>query len=140
MTGGSAKSFIYDGGDGADSVQLATPVENHALVHLGDGDNGLTVRGEVGRLAVKGGDGTDTILIEATAAVRGSVAALLGYGDNSFTLDGSIDGYLEVAARDGADNVSIAESAAVGRNVKLELGDGNNTTSVAGTSTVRSTW
>ena len=50
VTGGSATSFKYDGGSGADTVSLTTPVSGYADVKLGNGDNSLTVNGTVGNL------------------------------------------------------------------------------------------
>ena len=50
VTGGSAKSFQFDGGSGADTVSLTTPVSGYADVKLGNGDNSLTVNGTVGNL------------------------------------------------------------------------------------------
>ena len=59
-TGGNATSLNYQGGTGADTVSLTTPISGHAHVRLGNGANSLTVNGNVGNLDVRGGSDADT--------------------------------------------------------------------------------
>lgn len=133
MLGGTAASFVYHGGTGADDVELGTAITGGAAVRLGAGDNSLVVSGELGGLSVLGRDGNDDVTIAASATVARSAMVCLGDGDNTFTLEGKIDGYLAVAAGSGMDNVTLAEGSSVGRNVMLSLGAGDNSATVAGT-------
>ncbi|MEM8945360.1 MAG: hypothetical protein AAGD11_09265 [Planctomycetota bacterium] len=131
VTGGSARSFFYRGGDGADDVQLSTTIDSWAWVRLRDGDDTLTVDGDIGRLYVAAGGGDDMVFLTDTSTL--DYASLrLGNGDNEVVHSGSIDGRLRVAAGDGDDIVTIDENATVEGNVHLRLGDGANTATVNG--------
>ena len=55
VSNGTAASLVYQGGSGADTVELDTPITGNANVKLGNGDNSLTVNGTLGSLAVRGG-------------------------------------------------------------------------------------
>jgi hypothetical protein len=133
LVGGTAASFFYRGGDGADSVDLGTAITSGAWVSLGDGENNFKVSSEVRRIDVKGGDDADAIAIAELATVTRSVSAYLGDGDNTFSLEGNIDGFLNVSSGDGLDTVTLAADSSVGRTVRLALGDGDNTAMAAGT-------
>src|SRR6478672_8909237 len=132
VTGGNASSLNYQGGSGADTVSLTTPISGNAKVRLGDGANSLTVNGNVGGLDVKGGSDADTVTVAAGATIAHNLFAELGAGDNSFTLDGAVIGNLYVRGGSGADTVSLANLSSVGKNVGLNLGGGTNTATVAG--------
>jgi hypothetical protein len=133
LSGGTAHGLLYRGGDRVDSVSLSTAIQSRATVLLGDGDNDLTVNGEVENLSVHGGDGADVVAIAETAAVGRGVSAKLCAGDNSLTVAGTIEGHLAMSARDGIDTVTVTEGATVGRSAKISLGDGDNSATVAGT-------
>jgi hypothetical protein len=133
LTGGLANGFVYRGGDGIDSVSVDTTVESRALLFLGDGENDLTVTGQVKYLSIHGGDGSDMVAIADTADISGGVTARLGDGNNSMSLAGTVEGHFMVSARDGVDMVTVDETATIGRSAKIALGDGENSTTVAGT-------
>ncbi len=97
VSNGTATSLVYQGGTGADTVELDTPITGNAIVKLGNGDNGLTVNGTLGSLSVRGGSGADTVTLASTAAVTNGLSACLGDGDNSLTLNGTVGGNLQVS-------------------------------------------
>jgi hypothetical protein len=132
-TGGNAASLNYQGGTGADTVTLNTPISGNANVKLGNGANSLTVNSNIGGLEVRGGNNADTVTLASGATVANRVFAELGAGDNSFTLNGSVSGNLAVQGGAGADTVTLADLSSVGKSANLALGGGTNIATVAGT-------
>ena len=132
LTGGTASSVVYRGGDGADDVSVSTSVESWMFARLGDGENSLDVAGQVGRLIVRGGHDADFVTIADTATVDRGVSAYLGDGENSLLHDGTVEGHFKVAARGGNDVILISSTGTVGGHVRLNLGHGTNDLTVDG--------
>lgn len=126
FTGGAVNSLTYRGGEGDDAVTLGGSIDAYAQVKLGDGDNSLTVSGDVGRLAVNGGEGADAVTLADGAVVDRNVKLALGGGDNTTTIAGDVDGSVSVEGRDGNDGVTIAETAVIADNFFARLGDRDN--------------
>ena len=131
LTGGSAASIVYRGGDGVDDIQLDTAIDEIAWFVLGDGTNTLTVNGIVGRLCARGGSDADTIVFSDTAAIE-RVSLQLRDGSNEVTHSGTVDGSFQVITGEGDDTVTIEQDASVAGNLRLDLGDGANTVTVEG--------
>ena len=73
---------------------------------MGDGDNVLEVlNGTATSLVYRGGDGIDSVSIDATVASRATLT--LGDGDNDLTVNGAV-GNLAIHGGDGVDLVAIS--------------------------------
>jgi hypothetical protein len=73
------------------------------------------------------------VSIAPGATVGQNVKLKLGEGDNSLTVEGTIEGHLLYHGRDGNDAVQLSETAQVGGSVIAVLGDGENSLTHAGT-------
>ena len=118
-------------------------VEGSLYASLGDGDNELTVAGEIGReLDFRGGLDDDTVTLLATALVGRSASICLGDGENTLRVEGTVEKNLVVHGGDGNDTVEVAATGEIGRSAKILLGDGENSLnhsgSIEGNLTVRS--
>ena len=131
VTGGSAANILYRGGDGIDDVEIDSTIDRFAWICLGEGDNGLTVNSDIGRLFVRGGNDADNVALSELAIV-GSASIRLGEGSNQLIHEGAVEGRLKVRGGDGGDVVTVGENAMVDDSVQLHLGNGTNTTTVEG--------
>ena len=75
---------------------------------------------------VKTGDGNDSVTIESTGYVGGSVSARLGAGDNTLIHAGEIAGDLRVTSQTATDKVTVNTDAIVGGKTVQKLGVGSH--------------
>jgi hypothetical protein len=112
------------------TIDLGGQAVDRVYAELGDGDNAFEIlNGTATSLVYRGGDGIDSVSLDATIESR--VNAMLGDGDNDLTVSGAI-GNLTVHGGEGADLVAIGETATVSGGVTAKLGDGDNSLMVAG--------
>ncbi len=73
---------------------------------------------------MKTGNGNDSVTIESSGFVGGSVSARLGSGDNSLTHSGEIVGDLRVTSQTSTDKVTVGTEAIVGGKTVQKIGIG----------------
>jgi len=132
VTGGSANSVVYRGGDGVDDLDIDAEFDRGVFAQLGHGDNTLDLAGQVGRLIVRGGEGADHISLAEGSAVDRSAWIRLGHGDNAITVAGVVDGGIMATAGSGDDVVVIEDTATIGRGMRARLGAGDNSLELHG--------
>ena len=115
------------------TLDFAGQSVDKVMADLGDGDNGLVIKGGTikGSLKFVGGGADDTLEIAADAVVQKSVFAQLGEGENTVMVEGRIGRDLFVRGGSEDDSVAIVAGAHVERGVHLDLGDGDNRTQSA---------
>jgi hypothetical protein len=119
-----------DGANDTVTVDLGGQAVDRIYAELGDGDNVFEVlNGTATSLVYRGGDGIDSVSIDATVESRATLT--LGDGDNDLTVTSAV-GNLAIHGGDGADLVAIAESATVSGGITAKLGDGDNSLTLAG--------
>jgi hypothetical protein len=118
-----------DGTNDVVTVDLGAQAIDRVYAQLGDGDNTFQIlNGTASGLVYRGGDGIDSVSIDATIESRATVT--LGDGDNDLAVNAAV-GNLAIHGGDGADLVAISEAATVSRSVMANLGDGDNSLTVA---------
>lgn len=119
-----------DGTNDTVTVDLGGQAVDRVYAQLGDGDNSFQIlNGTASGLVYRGGDGIDSVSIEATMDSR--IVATLGDGDNDLTVSGAV-GNLSIHGGDGADLIAISATATVSGGVTAKLGDGDNSLALAG--------
>jgi hypothetical protein len=67
--------------------------------------------------------GNDTLTLGADGTLKGSVDVKLGSGTNAFTLNGNVEGNLNVLSANADDVLTVADTATVSGTTNLGAGE-----------------